>query len=121
VVETLEDLIAVAVEPFPIGIPVEVGQTAFPIAVLIAVTMVPYPLPRLRYRTTTTLVALVRGAPAPVLARESSAALVQVESNTVPLRVDSPVLEEAASAVGACEEAAAVDAIGNGQVDRLTT
>src|SRR5882724_5101697 len=103
----------------PMAMPAGVGQTALPIPVLIAVAAVPPPLPILR-RITETLVALVRGALARALAPAPSAALVKVESNAVPLHVDSPALEEAASAVDAasaveaeCEAAEAVAAIAN--------
>ena len=113
----------------PIAIPVGVRQIALRIPALIAAAA-DFPLLPSVHRIAGTLVALVTGAPTPVLAQAPSAALVKVESNVVPLHVGSPVLEEAASAVEACEaveaaceeeaaeeceEEAAVDAIGNGR------
>jgi len=118
-IRVLEALITITAMASPMAMPAGVGQTALPIPVLIAVAAVPPPLPILR-RITETLVALVRGALARALAPAPSAALVKVESNAVPLHVDSPALEEAASAVDAasaveaeCEAAEAVAAIAN--------
>jgi hypothetical protein len=121
----LEALITIAAMDLQIAMPDEVRQIALPIPTLIAVAADFPPLPSLR-RIAGTLVALVTGARAWVLALAPSADSVKVESNVVPLHVGSPVLEDAASAVEGCEgeavsavevceEAAAGDAIGNGR------